>query len=85
MDEWLIDELKPNSRVGTDLKLISNGDWEYLYRSLANESIILVPINNNIIDMIWEENRPNYPIREAYVWPLEYAGEYIIYNVKFKQ
>ncbi|VVC30469.1 Hypothetical protein CINCED_3A013194 [Cinara cedri] len=75
LDEWLVDEFKPNARVAVDLKLISNGDWEFLYRALANESIILVPINNNIIDLIWVENRPSYPMREAYVWPLEYAGK----------
>lgn len=71
---WLLEEFRPNSRVGVDLKLISNGDWEFMYRALANQSIILVPINNNIIDMIWVDNRPEPPTREAYVWPLEYAG-----------
>lgn len=76
LDEWLLDEFKPNSRIGADLKLISNGDWEFLYHALANESISLVPINNNLIDMIWVDNRPDNPTREAYVWPLEYAGIY---------
>ncbi|XP_050428799.1 xaa-Pro aminopeptidase ApepP-like [Adelges cooleyi] len=75
LDEWILDEFKPNSRIGADLKLISNGDWEFMYRTLANASINLVPINNNLIDLIWVDNRPNYPAHEAFVWPLEYAGK----------
>lgn len=75
LDEWLLDEFKSNARVGADLKLISNGDWEFLHRALTNKSISLVPINHNLIDMIWVDNRPEYPTRSAYVWPLEYAGQ----------
>lgn len=69
--------MKPHSRIGVDLKFISNGDWEFMERILTNATINLVPINYNLIDKIWDDEiRPNYPAYKAYVWPLEYAGKY---------
>lgn len=71
-----MDEIRVGGRVGADPALVANSQWEKWSKKLAEHSIYLLPIKNNLIDLIWpEETRANYSKHEAYIWPSEYAGK----------
>ncbi|XP_075217070.1 xaa-Pro aminopeptidase 1-like isoform X2 [Lycorma delicatula] len=73
--DWLKDEIRVGGRIGADPALIANSRWEKLTKKLAEHSIYLLPVKNNLIDLIWTENRANYSKHVAYTWPVNYAGK----------
>ncbi|XP_028520956.1 xaa-Pro aminopeptidase 1 isoform X2 [Apis cerana] len=74
--EWLIHEFHNQAlvRIGADPTLVSAIDWEIWEDELANSSIRLVPVRNNLVDLIWQVNRPNYNPHPAYPLPDKYSG-----------
>lgn len=78
LTDWLKDEIRVGGRVGADPALIANSQWEIWSKKLAEHSIYLLPVRNNLIDHIWpEEIRQNYSRHVAYEWPIEFAGKII--------
>ncbi|KAK2586968.1 hypothetical protein KPH14_010942 [Odynerus spinipes] len=75
--EWLKHEFKgrPNVRIGADPTLVPAATWEAWEIDLANSSISLVAVHNNLIDLIWQVGRPNYNSYIAYPLKDEYAGK----------
>lgn len=73
--EWLKDNLKKGARIGADPKLIPNTLWTSLQYELENNSMHLIKVNNNLVDLIWLENRPPPSNKIAYVWDIKYAGK----------
>lgn len=63
-------------RVGVDPRLLPNSEWEQLSRALAHpyKTILLWPVNANLVDGVWGLDRPNATDMHAYVWLEEYAG-----------
>lgn len=56
--EWLIKVLPPNSRVGVDPFLMSYATWKPLATSLEDAGHELVPVPENLIDLVWEDRPP---------------------------
>lgn len=74
LSEWLLRELPSNSRVGGDVRTMSNTDWDTISRSVS-KSLIFSSVMNNSVDLIWpEKDRPPTTNYNPYVWPEEYAG-----------
>lgn len=73
--EWLKNNLHEGARIGADPKLISNTLWTSLKYELENNSIHLVEVRRNLIDLIWTENRPPPSNKYAEVWDIKYAGK----------
>lgn len=68
--------MKPLGRVGADPTLVSSANWERWAKKLAENSIYLLPIRSNLVDIVWGNDKPLYSKHDAYVWPMEYAGEF---------
>ena len=74
--EWLKHEFQSQAsvRIGADPTLVSAVDWEMWENELANSSVRLVPVRNNLVDLIWQVDRPNYNPHAAYPLPDKYSG-----------
>ncbi|CAK9795545.1 Xaa-Pro aminopeptidase 1 [Anthophora quadrimaculata] len=74
--EWLKHEFENRApvRIGADPTLVSAIDWETWEDELANSSVRLVPVRNNLVDLIWQVGRPNYNPHPAYPLPDKYSG-----------
>ncbi|XP_076239217.1 xaa-Pro aminopeptidase 1 isoform X2 [Calliopsis andreniformis] len=74
--EWLRHEFQDRVgvRIGADPTLVSAVDWETWEYELANSSVQLVPVRNNLVDLIWQVGRPNYNPHAAYPLPDKYSG-----------
>lgn len=87
--DWLTHELQSGMRVGVDPKLMPNSEYELMSKMLmpATRSITLIPVVQNLVDLIWpEEIRMPLMNKTAFVWPDQYAGNFItvILFIKFK-
>ncbi|CAN7990211.1 unnamed protein product [Ixodes hexagonus] len=75
--DWLCKVLSSGSRVGVDPFLMPYDAWKQLCNQLDASGHTLVPVSQNLVDLIWEE-RPSPPSR-----PLDSLS--IIYTGKFWQ
>ncbi|KAJ9577057.1 hypothetical protein L9F63_006337 [Diploptera punctata] len=58
---WLVKNLPCGSRVGTDPNLIPYRTWKTLQTELDAGNITLVPVERNLVDLIWENKHfPSY-------------------------
>jgi Xaa-Pro aminopeptidase len=73
MHEWLKSQLKAGDRVGIDSKVISHKEAKTFEDFLKPWKISLIPIEENLIDKIWED-QPEFPASPIMVHPLPYAG-----------
>uniref|UniRef100_A0AAG5CW59 Xaa-Pro aminopeptidase n=1 Tax=Anopheles atroparvus TaxID=41427 RepID=A0AAG5CW59_ANOAO len=71
--EYLLSELTPSARVGGDPQLIPHQQWKALEGELSAEFIRLVPINRNLVDMVWGARRPASSALKVH--PVRFAGE----------
>ncbi|XP_034173971.2 xaa-Pro aminopeptidase ApepP isoform X2 [Osmia lignaria lignaria] len=74
--EWLKHQFQSRAiaRIGADPTLVSAIDWEMWEDELANSSVRLVPVHNNLVDLIWQVGRPNYNTHPAYPLQDKYSG-----------
>ena len=63
-DNWLVENMPANSRVGVDPKLISAEDAHTLEKALKLSSSALVPLHDNLVASVWPDRpaRPHEPI-----------------------
>ncbi|XP_029168203.1 xaa-Pro aminopeptidase 1-like isoform X3 [Nylanderia fulva] len=75
--DWLIHEFQNQSeiRIGANPKLISAFMWEIWENELVNSSIRLVAVHNDLVDLIWQVDRPEYNPHAAYPLTDEYSGK----------
>jgi len=53
--DWLKDVLKPGNKVGVDPFLISHNSWKTLSKDLKSRDINLVAVQENLIDLVWND------------------------------
>lgn len=70
--------LVKNSYVGCDPELISISEWKEWTEILEQSDKQLVPVDKNLIDFIWEQQRPNLPDQPIWKHHLQYSGEFYI-------
>lgn len=72
---WL-KELGPTTRVGIDPHVLSAADAKPLSEALAKDPTrSLVPVNENLVDLVWGQERPPRPSNPIFRLGDEYAGE----------
>jgi len=62
------------SKLGLDPSLLSIVEYNSLLPSLEQRGISLVPIENNLVDEIWED-QPERPKEEVFMLEEKYTGE----------
>ncbi|XP_012276652.1 xaa-Pro aminopeptidase ApepP isoform X2 [Orussus abietinus] len=74
--EWLKYEFRHQKgvRIGADPTLVPAFVWSAWEQELANSTVRLVAVHNNLVDLIWQVDRPNYNPHGAYPLKEEYAG-----------
>lgn len=71
--EWLLEVLKNNSSIGFDPKLLSSSEHSNMLTSLTEAGHVLVPVEKNLIDLIWD-NKPPINITPLRPHELKYTG-----------
>ncbi|KAJ3158864.1 hypothetical protein HDU86_002552 [Geranomyces michiganensis] len=74
-EDWLIEVLPKNSKVGLDPKLITISAARLLVDSFKKEGHTLKPITENLIDAVWGAEQPKRPVHKVVVHPDSYAGK----------
>ncbi|XP_062845628.1 xaa-Pro aminopeptidase 1 [Trichomycterus rosablanca] len=72
-EDWLINVLPENSRVGVDPWIIAADQWKIMAKALSRAGHTLVPLQENLIDAVWED-RPARPSTQLNVLGLRYTG-----------
>ena len=72
---WLSKHLPSGSKVGVDPRLFSKEQWSPLSKTLGSSGHVLVPVEKNLIDLVWEE-RPPPPSNGIHPLGIEFAGDF---------
>ena len=72
--EWLIKNLGPDSKIGVDPLLISFEESKKINESLKEKSLMLEPVDENLIDMVWGNERPERTYRPITHLAQEFSG-----------
>ncbi|XP_014204258.1 xaa-Pro aminopeptidase ApepP [Copidosoma floridanum] len=75
LENWLISSLPANSRVGADPNLISNLTWDRLKNSLSVAGHTLLPIEDNLVDKVWGNNKPTRILNKILPQNIVYSGK----------
>ncbi|XP_031560772.1 xaa-Pro aminopeptidase 1-like isoform X2 [Actinia tenebrosa] len=77
VDEFLIKELPPNSRIGVNPRYISLDSWKVLNKALSISGHTLVPVSRDLVDVIREEQGIVFKSNQEkfFVLDLKYAGK----------
>ncbi|KAJ1668498.1 hypothetical protein IW140_000330 [Coemansia sp. RSA 1813] len=73
--EYLEKNLPAGTRVGIDPTLLSASEGEQIKRALNARGSDLVGIEQNLIDLVWGEDRPERPKDKAFVLDTKFTGE----------
>lgn len=72
--EWLSKVLPSGSRIGVDPSIISYDSWKVLSTHLEQSGHKLIPTQQNLIDVIWE-NKPSFPVKVIQPLSLVFTGK----------
>jgi len=73
-EDWLVSTLAKGDAVGLDPRLTSYNGYKKLAARLAERGIELAPVDQNLVDAIWDE-RPAPPSAAVAPQEIRYAGE----------
>ena len=73
--DWLISVLPPNSTVGADPTLTSYTSWVCMHIALTAAGHRLIPLDENLIDKVWGDERPPLDLKPIVAHPLQYSGQ----------
>jgi hypothetical protein len=66
--------LGKQSFVGCDPELISINEWKEWKETLEQSDKKLVPIQTNLIDILWANKRPHLPNEHIWKHDLQFSG-----------
>ncbi|RWS07073.1 aminopeptidase-like protein [Dinothrombium tinctorium] len=72
--EWLCKVLSSGNRIGFDPFLLAFNKWKRLDKILTSSGLKLIPIETNLVDVIWRE-KPPMALKPIYILPVVYAGK----------
>ena len=67
-------ELGAGAKIGADPFLFTESGWNYYQDGLGAKNIELVAINENLVDLVWED-RPENSKEEIFIHDVKYAGQ----------
>ncbi|XP_043266621.1 xaa-Pro aminopeptidase ApepP-like [Venturia canescens] len=73
--EWLISVLPANSTVGADPNILSYTVWAHMHKALTAAGHRLMPLDENLVDRVWGEDRPAFSLNPIVAHPLIYTGQ----------
>ncbi|CAF1015443.1 unnamed protein product [Rotaria sordida] len=71
---WIARNLEKNSFVGCDPQLVSINEWKEWKETLEQSDKQLVPIDINLIDILWDKQRPELPDEPIWKHDIQYSG-----------
>ncbi|CAF3811358.1 unnamed protein product [Rotaria sp. Silwood1] len=71
---WISRNLEKNSFVGCDPELVSINEWKEWKETLEQSDKQLVPVHVNLIDILWDNQRPNLPDKPIWKHDIQYSG-----------
>jgi len=71
--DWIREKLSRGATIGYDPALHTISEIERLTRTLSKSGIKLVPVEDNLVDLLWED-QPKYPSTAIVPHGVEYAG-----------
>ncbi|KAM5461441.1 putative Xaa-Pro aminopeptidase [Microsporum canis] len=74
-EEWTAEQAENGKVVGVDPSLITAADARKLSQTLKATGGSLVGIDQNLIDIVWGDERPARPVTTITVQPVELAGK----------
>ncbi|CAF1367203.1 unnamed protein product [Adineta ricciae] len=74
ISNWLSRNLEKNSFIGCDPQLISINEWEEWKKTLEQTDKHLIPIHENLIDILWNKQRPDLPNNSIWKYEIQFAG-----------
>eukprot|EP00040_Diaphanoeca_grandis_P036975 m.238840 g.238840 ORF g.238840 m.238840 type:complete len:609 (-) comp33730_c0_seq12:94-1920(-) len=74
-EKWLASVVPPNSLVGVDPSLISAPQFRKFNKELAATNSKLVAVKNNLVDMVWGNEKPLRPTDAVHSLALKYCGD----------
>ncbi|XP_005310962.1 xaa-Pro aminopeptidase 2 isoform X1 [Chrysemys picta bellii] len=72
--EWLLQEIPAGENIGLDPFLFSIDLWNSYAHVLQGSSRTLVPIEDNLVDLVWGTQRPPSPTSKIYLLPETFTG-----------
>ncbi|CEP17177.1 hypothetical protein [Parasitella parasitica] len=73
--EYLVSKLPPGSRIGLDAALTTVADAQDLRERLSTVDSVLVPVERNLVDIAWGDERPSTPHDKVFVHSVEFAAQ----------
>jgi Xaa-Pro aminopeptidase len=73
--EFLSKDIEKGTRIGIDASLISAADAETLKKSLEPCNSELVSLEQNLVDIVWGQERPARPKSKVFPLDTKYSGE----------
>ncbi|KAJ3507038.1 hypothetical protein NLJ89_g6529 [Agrocybe chaxingu] len=80
--EFLYKKLDPKTKIGIDPTLLSASDAESLSKQLAPQESELVSLPDNLVDLVWGEDRPPRPKNGVLHLDEKYSGQSLEDKVK---
>lgn len=74
IEEWLVEILPPNSRVGIDPFLISASEFRRMFDYLNEKGHKLVSVQQNLVDLVWTD-RPALNLKPLEALAYGYSGK----------
>jgi Xaa-Pro aminopeptidase len=76
LKSYIKDTFEKDSKVGIDMNMISNENFENINKVLSKKGVLLVHDQENIIDKIWSSYcKPSYSDEQVIIHELTYAGQ----------
>ncbi|KAL5272992.1 XPNPEP2 family protein [Megaselia abdita] len=75
ISDWFESTLFPDKRIGADARLVPHDLWTKWETELSERYQTLVRINNNLVDLIWGDERPPASTYTIKVHEMRLAGE----------
>lgn len=73
--DYLSKNIGPHSRIGIDSTLISASDAEIIKTALTPIQSELVPVEENLVDLVWADDRPARPQNPVFHLDVKYSGK----------
>lgn len=74
IEEWLVNILPANSRVGIDPFLVQATEFKRLYDYLSTKGHKLVSVQQNLVDLVWK-NRPVMKTKPLEILEYRFSGK----------
>ncbi|OXB57152.1 hypothetical protein ASZ78_000553 [Callipepla squamata] len=71
---WIVEVVPAGGNVSLDPFLFSIDTWQSYQQALQGSGITLLPMENNLVDQVWVDQRPPAPTSEIYSLPQQFIG-----------